>query len=68
MKPLSAAKETKMNEEILSKNVLFKGLSKEEIHDALLALQARELLYKKTLPSFWPEVKPTKWDWSWREA
>lgn len=47
MKPPSAAKETKMNEEMLSKNVLFKGLSKEEIHDALLALQARELLYKK---------------------
>ena len=42
-----SGKETQMNEEMLSKTVLFKGLSKEEIHDALLALQAHELLYKK---------------------
>ena len=39
--------EAAMNATLLSKPVLVRGLSKEEIHDALLALQARELLYKK---------------------
>jgi CRP-like cAMP-binding protein len=43
----TAGMEAAMNETLLSKTVLFRGLSKEEIHDALLALQARELLYKK---------------------
>ena len=43
----TAGMEAAMNETFLSKTVLFRGLSKEEIHDALLALQARELLYKK---------------------
>lgn len=32
-----------LNETLLTKTVLFMGLSKEEIHDALLPLQAREL-------------------------
>lgn len=33
----------RLNEILLLKAVLFKGLSKKEIHDALLPLQAREL-------------------------